>query len=263
MTLQPYPLLVPFEQEAGPYFWSPGDPPMLVLDLTEAHADSEGRISAGALMGFADFAMYVLVNHFCANAYNERIARGGETIVTQAFGAEILRREPSAGRLLATGCLVNAGRRQVHVQGTISDERDTIMGFHGTWSRTVLSLDPPLARAIVQGDPPASPSGPYDRRMGLYRTAGSPDLRLRAEPRHCNLLGIVHGGMLLGLAAEYRLASAGLALRSLSMDFLAPAFAGQLLAAEAAFHRCDSTAISHGRIVADGRPICRFSASYG
>jgi uncharacterized protein (TIGR00369 family) len=140
-----------------------------------------------------------------------------------------------------------------------------------------------------QGQPmtaaePAIPEGFQPRRYGdgfiaangplyLKKLAHGVQLGFRVEQRHCNPMGICHGGMiatfcdmLLPIAAHHL--SADLARRflptiSLQVDYLAASKLGAWVQGEAQLLRATrSMVFMQGMVRADGEPVARVSGIF-
>ena len=108
----------------------------------------------------------------------------------------------------------------------------------------------------------------------LYLRGEGPDLRLgfRVEARHCNPLGMCHGGMLatfadmlMPMAAMYQAAGERrfLPTISLQMDYLAPAMLGAWVQGEAQILRTTRNLLfAQGLVSADGAPALRVSGVF-
>jgi uncharacterized protein (TIGR00369 family) len=129
-------------------------------------------------------------------------------------------------------------------------------------------------------DVPPPPDGFVPSSRGPYTTHNGPMFhRLRDDgrvdhaffvlPRHCNSMGIVHGGMLTtfldGLLARavYDQVKAQSVTLHLSVDFLSAAKTGQWVFGEAAVTRvAREIAFAEARIHADGRDVLRGSGVF-
>ncbi len=107
-------------------------------------------------------------------------------------------------------------------------------------------------------------SGPFYERIeedGVYVSA------FRAEPRHMNGAGFMHGGCLMTFADSALFTIAGRELAdshgvtlSMTSDFLDPARVGQLMEARGRVVRAGGkTIFVEGLITADGQPVLRFN----
>ena len=112
-------------------------------------------------------------------------------------------------------------------------------------------------------------NGPLYERFdaGIYR------LGFRVEPRHCNTMGICHGGMmatfcdmLLPITAFYAtpaLHGRFLPTVSLQIDYLAPAPKGAWVEGQAQVLRTTrSLVIAQGLVTADGQTVARVSGVF-
>lgn len=100
-------------------------------------------------------------------------------------------------------------------------------------------------------DPPSGyrvcdmPDGPFTRSLGpLYIRLDGGGFAFRAQQRHCNALGMMHGGMLmtfadqtLGLTVRQALGTADVVTASLVCDFVDSARPGDLIEGEATITR--------------------------
>ena len=127
---------------------------------------------------------------------------------------------------------------------------------------------------------PPPPEGFVPSARGPYTTHNGPMFhRIRADggfdhafyvlPRHCNAMGIVHGGMLAtfldGLLARavYGAVEAQSVTLHLSMDFLSAARRGQWVFGEAEVTRsAKEITFAQARIHADGKDILRGSGVF-
>ena len=131
--------------------------------------------------------------------------------------------------------------------------------------------------------PPAVPEGFHARRFGdgfigvngpLYarRTDAGLQLGFRVERRHCNPMGICHGGMmatfcdmLMPLSA-HALSDVGnrfLPTINLQIDYLAPARLGAWVQGEADLLKATrSLVFAQGLVTADGAPCARVSGIF-
>jgi uncharacterized protein (TIGR00369 family) len=129
-------------------------------------------------------------------------------------------------------------------------------------------------------DVPPPPDGFTPSARGPFTTHNGPTFhKLNADgtfahaffvlPRHCNSMGIVHGGMLTtfldGLLARavYDASKAQSVTLHLSVDFLSAARLGQWVLGEAAVTRsAKDVTFAEGRIHADGRDVLRGSGIF-
>lgn len=107
-------------------------------------------------------------------------------------------------------------------------------------------------------------AGPFYERV---EADGGMVSAFRAEPRHMNGAGFMHGGCLMTFAdsALFTIASPQLAgdrgvTLSLAGDFLDPARVGQLIEARGRVVRAGGkTIFVEGLVTADGQPVLRFN----
>ncbi len=136
--------------------------------------------------------------------------------------------------------------------------------------------DPGPAAAVPAGFRPLRMAGEFiDRNGPLYmlHEGSTFALGLRVEGRHCNPMGICHGGMLasfgdmvLPLSVHRKAAEVGrrfLPTISLQLDFLAAAPLGAWLRGEAEVLRSTRNMVfAQGLITADGAPAVRISGIF-
>jgi uncharacterized protein (TIGR00369 family) len=127
---------------------------------------------------------------------------------------------------------------------------------------------PPPPEGFVRSarGPHTTHNGPMFHRR---RDDGGADQAFFVLPRHCNAMGIVHGGMLAtfldGLLARavYDAVEAQSVTLHLSIDFLSAAKAGQWVFGEARVTRqAREITFAEARIHADGRDVLRGSGVF-
>lgn len=114
------------------------------------------------------------------------------------------------------------------------------------------------------------PVDPFENRAGPFHWRqqgdGSHHFVLRAEQRHCNTYGVVHGGLMMTMA-DLAMAATSKAERSeafvtvaFSSEFVAPAYEGDLIECRAELvRRTRSMSFVRGKVEADGRTLLAFS----
>ena len=118
-----------------------------------------------------------------------------------------------------------------------------------------------------------SARGPFTTHNGpmfhKLRVDGAAEHAFFVLPRHCNAMGIVHGGMLTtfldGLLARavYEAVKAQSVTLHLSVDFLSAARQGQWVMGDATVTRvAKEIAFAEARIHADGRDVLRGSGIF-
>lgn len=129
--------------------------------------------------------------------------------------------------------------------------------------------------AAPAGFEPITPGGEFIVVNGpLYRRTqdGRFELGFRVESRHCNPMGICHGGMMASFCdmllpmAAHRHPEVGLRFLptiSLQIDYLAPAPLGAWVQGDAQVLRCTrSIVFVQGLVQADGQPAARVSGIF-
>ena len=109
-----------FEELAGPFYCQPDGDAILCGFMPEAkNCNSGGSIHGGALMTFADFALFM-------------IAGGMETAihgVTVTMNSEFVGAAEPGRMLTARGEVIRAGGSLVFVRGIIRDEERAVLSF--------------------------------------------------------------------------------------------------------------------------------------
>ena len=137
-------------------------------------------------------------------------------------------------------------------------------------------MDPCTSPDIPAGFHPLQAGGGFMAFNGpLYLRHQGDDVRfgLRVEPRHCNPMGNLHGGMMASfcdmlLPLSVHRKSAGLGQRflptiSLQIDYLAPAPLGCWIEGTAELLRATRTLVfAQGLVTADGEPCARASGVF-
>lgn len=132
--------------------------------------------------------------------------------------------------------------------------------------------DLPAMPAPPEGFVASRPRGPFSTHNGPYFERASETGAEQAFfilPRHCNQLGIVHGGMLSAFLDGVMASAVGRAARApmvtihLSLDFLAMARAGEWALGEARVTRLSGdVAFVEGRVHVGGRDLLRGSGVF-
>ena len=115
-----------FEELVGPFYCRPDGDGVLCGFMPEAkNCNGGGSIHGGALMTFADFALFM-------------IAGGMETAVhgvTVTMNSEFVGAADPGRMLTARGEVIRAGGSLVFARGIISDEERAVLSFSGTIKR--------------------------------------------------------------------------------------------------------------------------------
>ena len=227
IATRPAVMAVPFEKLAGPYQVECDERGLFCRLQTDArHRGVDDLVDAAAMLAFADFAMFVFANHASEDRYADRRARGTETIVTASFGADIISLPAIGEELVARGAVTRDDHRRLLVEGMIDSDGQPLLSFHGIWVRTKLTADPIGDEFDANNAQTSSAAKDFLSLIGPLQSDGDGALSLVIEPRHCNLLGIAHGGLLLSLVAlGHRTKMPAVTLRSVTLDFYSPAHA--------------------------------------
>lgn len=128
---------------------------------------------------------------------------------------------------------------------------------------------PPGFQPLPMGGEFIAVNGPFH----LLHDGATVKLGFRVEPRHCNPLGILHGGMMASFCdmllpvSAHRLSSAVghrfLPTINLQIDYLAPAAQGAWIEGTAQVLRTTrSLVFAQGLVTADGEPAARVSGIF-
>ena len=87
--------------------------------------NGQGHMHGGAMMTFADFAMFGIA----------AVAIGKDKAVTVSLNSEFVSAAQSGDLMEATGEVVKAGKRMIFIRGTIFTSGRVVMTFSGTLMR--------------------------------------------------------------------------------------------------------------------------------
>jgi uncharacterized protein (TIGR00369 family) len=119
-----YPGGDPFEDLAGPFYWTTGDDGRrrCAFRAEKKHMNGGGFLHGGCVMTFADFCLFVIA----------RDAIEGSATVTATFNGEFVGTGNVGDLVECTGEVVKAGRSMVFVRGLIvnaSRDGEPVMSF--------------------------------------------------------------------------------------------------------------------------------------
>jgi acyl-coenzyme A thioesterase 13 len=115
----------PYETLLGPFcFREAGPDKMDVAFLPDKrHLNGGGALHGGALMSFADFALFGLAHHHL---------KGGVNAVTLTFASEFVGAGDLSGPVEAQGEVTRATRSVIFVQGKLVQSGRPLLTFSGT-----------------------------------------------------------------------------------------------------------------------------------
>ena len=118
----------PFEEYAGPFFYRLDAAGETVCAMrTEAqHMNGGGFMHGGALMTFADYAIFVFAREHLQDGHS----------VTASFNADFVGAVPLGALLEARGEVVKAGRSLVFLRGLMTVEGQTVFSFSAVIKKT-------------------------------------------------------------------------------------------------------------------------------
>lgn len=116
----------PYEDHVGPFYARRDEHGVLCGFLPQAHhRNGSGAIHGGALMSFADFALFAIAGG----------AEQGVHGVTVTFNAEFLAAAHPGTLLTARGEVLRQGRSLIFVRGTMEQEGRAVFAFSATLKR--------------------------------------------------------------------------------------------------------------------------------
>ncbi|WP_395672140.1 PaaI family thioesterase [Phenylobacterium sp.] len=118
----------PFEDHAGPFFYRLGEDgaPVCAMRVEARHLNSFGGVHGGALMAFADYALFIIAR----DALRER------TAVTAGFDAAFLGAATAGALIECRGDVLRNGRSLVAVRGVMTAAGEPVMSFSGLLKKT-------------------------------------------------------------------------------------------------------------------------------
>lgn len=118
----------PFETHAGPFYYKLGENGATVCAFrTEAkHMNGGNFLHGGAIMTFADFAIFVIARDVLAGTHS----------VTATFNGEFVGAVPQGALVECRGEVVKAGRSMVFVRGMITTGPEPVMSFSAVIKKT-------------------------------------------------------------------------------------------------------------------------------
>ncbi|MGL5839305.1 MAG: hypothetical protein ACRCY3_12465 [Sphingorhabdus sp.] len=223
------------------------------LRSDEGHAGFADAVADAAIMGLVDFAVYAQANAGCCNVYHRGLTEG-ETIVTSSIGIELASQASIGALVIARGGIFYRTNRAIHIHGVLLEGVRPIGLYTGVMKRAPLNGSGKLTVSCAQVDHESEDSGPISLgphfdRLARVAVLGSA-LQARVEERHCNSLGICHGGFLLSLAdalGQYRTPNSHLG--SMHVNYLGPAIEADVLAGSIALESaCANEVMCSGTI---------------
>jgi uncharacterized protein (TIGR00369 family) len=115
----------PFETLLGPFCFRETDTEHMEVAFLpdKRHLNGGGALHGGALMSFADFALFALAHHHL---------KGGVNAVTLTFNSEFVGAGDLSGRVEAVGEVVRATNSVIFVQAKLVQSGRTLLAFSGT-----------------------------------------------------------------------------------------------------------------------------------
>ncbi len=113
----------PYETAIGPFCFRGASPDVVcAFEPKRTHLNGGGTVHGGALMSFADFALFAIAHE----------ALAGAKAVTVAFNCEFLSPGGLDERIEARGEVLRATRSLIFVRGIITQEARPLLAFSGT-----------------------------------------------------------------------------------------------------------------------------------
>ena len=118
----------PFETHAGPYYNRTDEDGVSVsaFRAEPKHMNGGGFMHGGALMTFADYAIFVFAREHLQDGHS----------VTASFNADFVGAVPLGALLEARGEVVKAGRSLVFLRGLMTVEGETVFAFSAVIKKT-------------------------------------------------------------------------------------------------------------------------------
>ncbi|HEY9216511.1 MAG TPA: PaaI family thioesterase [Phenylobacterium sp.] len=118
----------PFEEYCGPYYWrrDPDGTMRCAFRAERKHMNGGMFMHGGAIMTFADYALFVIAREALQNSHS----------VTATFNGEFVGSVPEGAIVECTGEVVKAGRSMVFVRGLITTGPDPVMSFSAVIKKT-------------------------------------------------------------------------------------------------------------------------------
>jgi uncharacterized protein (TIGR00369 family) len=112
-----------FEEHAGPFYCQPeGDAVLCAFLPQDKNRNGGGNIHGGALMTFADYALFMIAGGMDTSVHG----------VTMTMNCEFVGAAEPGKLLTARGEVVRQGMSVAFVRGIIDDEGRPVMAFSGT-----------------------------------------------------------------------------------------------------------------------------------
>ncbi len=112
-----------FEEHAGPFYCREDEHGLVCGFLPEAkNRNGGGNLHGGALMTFADYALFMIAGGIDANLHG----------VTMTMNCDFVGAGQSGRLLTARGEIVREGQSVAFVRGLICDEERPLLAFSGT-----------------------------------------------------------------------------------------------------------------------------------
>jgi acyl-coenzyme A thioesterase PaaI-like protein len=118
----------PFEEYCGPYYWRRESDGRYRCGFKaeRKHMNGGDFMHGGAIMTFADYALFVIA----------RDALNDSRSVTATFNGEFVGSVPEGAIVECTGEVVKAGRSMVFVRGLITTGSEPVMSFSAVIKKT-------------------------------------------------------------------------------------------------------------------------------
>ena len=118
----------PFEDHAGPYYYRKGEDgrPVCAFRAEHKHLNGGGFMHGGAIMTFADYAIFVIAREALTDGHS----------VTASFNGDFVGAVPPGALVECTGEVVKNARSMVFVRGLITTGGDPVMNFSAIIKKT-------------------------------------------------------------------------------------------------------------------------------
>ncbi len=118
----------PFEDHAGPYYYRIGEDgrPVAAFRAEHKHMNGGGFMHGGAIMTFADYAIFVIAREALTDGHS----------VTASFNGDFVGSVPPGALVECTGEVVKNARSMVFVRGLITTGGEPVMNFSAIIKKT-------------------------------------------------------------------------------------------------------------------------------
>ena len=119
----------PYESLTGPYFFKIEDGRMrCAFQPRRDHLNMSGAVHGGALMTFADFALFAIAHN---------ALRGGVKAVTLTCNSEFISAGDLGGLIEAEGEVLRDGKSLIFIRGLVTQRARPVLAFSGALKKII------------------------------------------------------------------------------------------------------------------------------